>query len=55
VDLGDNSKYAFKRVGTTSFHLEYMKPLRMSDVLYLPRLKKNLLSISSMKDRGYEI
>jgi hypothetical protein len=27
----------------------------MSEVLYVPGLKKNLLSISSMEDRGYAV
>jgi hypothetical protein len=55
VELGDNAKYAVKGVGTTSFQLESRKPLRMSDVLYVPGLKKNLLSISAMEDRGYAV
>ena len=53
VQLGDNAKYAVKGIGTTLFQLESGKPLRMSDVFYVPGLKKNLLSISAMEDRGY--
>jgi hypothetical protein len=44
VELGDNTKY-----------VKYGKPLKMSDVLYVPGLKKNLLSISSMEDRRYVV
>jgi hypothetical protein len=55
VELGDNAKYAVKGVGIASFQLESIKPLRMSDVLYVPGLKKNLLSISAMEDRGYAV
>jgi hypothetical protein len=36
VELGDNTKYAVKGVGTASFQLKSRKPLRMSDVLYVP-------------------
>jgi hypothetical protein len=53
VDLGDNSKYVFKGVGTTSFQLKFENLLKMSEVLYVPRLKKNLLSILAMDDKGY--
>jgi hypothetical protein len=53
VELGDNAKYAFKGVGTTLFQLNSEKPLKMSEVLYVPGLKKNLLSISIMDDIGY--
>jgi hypothetical protein len=52
VELGDNTKYAVKGVGTTSFQLISGKPLKMSEVLYVPGVKKNLLSIS---DRGYAV
>jgi hypothetical protein len=55
VELDDNGKYAIKRVGTTLFQLDSKKPIRMSDVLYVSGLKKNLLSISSMEDRGYVV
>jgi hypothetical protein len=55
VELGDNAKYAVKGVGTTSFQLKSGKPLKMSEVLYVPGLKKNLLSISAMEDRGYAV
>jgi hypothetical protein len=51
VELGDNAKYAVKGVGTTSFQLKSGKPLKMSEVLYVPGLKKNLLSISAMEDK----
>jgi hypothetical protein len=51
VQLGDNAKYAVKGIGTTLFQLKYGKPLKMSEALYVPGLKKNLLSISAMDDR----
>jgi hypothetical protein len=55
VELSDNTKYAVKGVGTTSFQLKSRKILKMSEVLYVPGLKKNLLSISTMEDRGYAV
>ena len=55
VELGDNSKYAVKGVGKTSFQLETGDQLHMSNVLYVPGLKKNLLSISSLEDKGYRV
>ena len=45
VELGDNAKYAVKGVGTTSFQLEAGNSLHMNDVLFVPGLRKNLLSI----------
>jgi hypothetical protein len=55
VELGDNAKFAVKGVGAAAFQLESRKPLKMSDVLYVSGLKKNLLSISAMEDRGYAV
>jgi hypothetical protein len=55
VELGDNAKYAVKVIGVASFQLESRKPLRMSDVLYVSGLKKNLHSISVMEDKGYTV
>jgi hypothetical protein len=31
------------------------KPLYLSDVLYVPGLKKNLVSVSALEDKGYEV
>jgi hypothetical protein len=39
VELGNNSKYAMKGVGITSFQLKSRNPLKMSEVLYVYRIK----------------
>jgi hypothetical protein len=53
VKLGDNAKYEVKGVGTTSFQLEYGNSLHMNDVLFVPGLIKNLLSILTLEDTIY--
>jgi len=55
MEIGDNTKSTVKGVGTVSLQLESENPLKMSDVLYVPGLKKNLLSIFVMEDRGYVV
>ena len=30
-------------------------PLKMSDVLYVPGMKKNLISVSALEDKGYDV
>jgi hypothetical protein len=55
VELGNNAKYAIKGVGTTSFQRDYGDSLHMRDVSFVPRLRKNILSISALEDRGYEV
>ena len=46
VKFGDDYQYPIKGVGEASYKLESGKLLKMKDILYVPGLKKNLLSIS---------
>ena len=32
-----------------------MEPMTLRDVLYIPRLKKNLVSVSTIEDRGFGV
>jgi hypothetical protein len=54
-ELGDDAKYAVNGDGTILFKLESRGSFEALDVLYVQRMKKNLLSISVMKDRGFVI
>ena len=38
--------------GEASFKLDFEKSLKMKDVLYVPVLKKNILSISALDAKG---
>jgi hypothetical protein len=55
VDLGDDARYAVKREGTIRFQLDSGGFLDAHDVLYVPGLKKKLLSISNMEERGFVV
>jgi hypothetical protein len=48
VKLSDDYQYPIKGVGETSYKLDSEKPLKIKNVLYVPGLKKNLLSIFSV-------
>jgi hypothetical protein len=50
VELGDDAKYVVKGEGTILFHLESRGLLEAQDVLYVPKLKKNFLSVSVLED-----
>jgi hypothetical protein len=54
-NLGDDAKYAVKGEGTITFHLESGGLLDAQDVLYVPGLKNNFLSVSAMEDKGFSI
>jgi hypothetical protein len=55
VKLGDDYQYLIKGVGEASYKLDSGKAMRMKDVLYVPGLKKNLLSISSLDEKGFRV
>ena len=44
-----------KGTGTVTLHLNQGQVLRLQDVLYVPDLKKNLVSISTMEDKGFKV
>jgi hypothetical protein len=47
VELGDENCYKIKGVGYVSFRLESGARLHVDEVLYVPWLKKNLLSFEN--------
>jgi hypothetical protein len=55
VVLGDDSVVKAVGSGTISFQRESQPPMLVRDVLYVPGLKKNLISVSTIEDRGYEL
>jgi hypothetical protein len=55
VVLGDDSVVKAVGSGTISFQRESLPPMLLRDVLYAPGLKKNLVSLSIIEDRGYEV
>ena len=48
VKLGDDYQYPIKGSGESSYKLDSEKYLTMKEVLFVPSLKKNLLSISTL-------
>jgi hypothetical protein len=55
VELDNDAKYAVKGVGTILFQLESGGLLEVKDVLYVLGLRKNLLSVSAMEDKGFVV
>ena len=48
VKLGDDYRYPIKGSDESSHKLDSGKSMKMKDVLFVPELKKNLLSISTL-------
>ena len=55
VKLGDDYQYPIKGSGEASYKLDSGKSLKMKDVLYVPGLKKNLLSIFALDAKGIRV
>ena len=55
VKFGDDYQYPIKESGEASYKLDFGKSLKMKDVLYVPGLKKNLLSISALDAKGMRV
>jgi len=50
--LGDNSTHPVKGFGSIKFHLDSSESILLHDVMYVTGLKKNLVSICAMEDKG---
>ena len=55
VKLGDDYQYPIKGSREASYKLNYGKYLKMKDILYVPGLKKNILSISALDAKGMRV
>lgn len=55
VELGDEWIVRVVGAGTISFQMESLTPLMVSEVLYVLGLKKNLIWVSTIEDKGYEV
>lgn len=55
IELGDDGRYLTKGMGTVSFDREFGKSFHLMDVLYVLDLKKNLDSVSTLEETGYDV
>ena len=55
VVLGDDTIVKAVGCGTIIFQRESMSLMTLRDILFVPGLKKNLISVSMIKDRGLRV
>jgi hypothetical protein len=55
IDLGDDTLVRVVGIGIVTFQRDGMPPILLRDVLYVLGLKKNLISVSTLQDRGLEV
>ena len=55
VELGDNGRYNATDIGTITFQRASGKLILLKDVLHVPGLKKNLISVTKLEDKGCDV
>jgi hypothetical protein len=55
VELGDDGTYAIKGFGSTSFQLQIGNVFHIEEIIYVPGLKKNLISVAVLEIKGYSV
>jgi hypothetical protein len=55
VVLGDDARYNVRGVGTSTFQLDSDMQLKLEEVLYVPGMKRKLVSILDLEEKGYKI
>eukprot|EP00253_Pinus_taeda_P029115 PITA_29115 len=55
IEMGDDGKYCVSGEGTVMFHREHGSPLTLTDVKYVPGLKKNMVSVAMLEDKIYDV
>eukprot|EP00253_Pinus_taeda_P006310 PITA_06310 len=55
IDMGDDGRYSVSGVGMVDFQREHGAPLALTDAMYAPGLKNNLVSVAMLEDKGYNV
>eukprot|EP00253_Pinus_taeda_P025393 PITA_25393 len=55
IKMGDDGRYSATGIGTISFEMESGKPFVLKEVMHLPGLKKNLILVAMLEDKGYDV
>jgi len=55
IAMGNDEKYSASGVGTVIFQSEHGVDLTLTDVNYVPGLKRNMVLIAMLEDKGYDV
>ena len=55
TNMGDDGRYSAIGVGTITFQRESSSLMRLKDVMFVPSLKKNIISVAVLEDCGYYV
>ena len=52
MELGDGSTFDIKGVGSTKIQFDSGMLINVEEILYVPGLKKNVISVTVLEDKG---
>jgi len=55
IEMGDDGRYSVIGLGIITFRREHEAPLTLNNVIYVPGMKNDLVSIAMLEDRGYDV
>jgi len=55
IVMGNDEKYSVSGVSMVIFQREHGARITLTNVKYVPGLKRNLMSITMLEDRGYDV
>eukprot|EP00253_Pinus_taeda_P004006 PITA_04006 len=55
IEMGDDGRYSETNIDTISFKRESGKRFVLKEVMHVPGLKKNLISVAMLEDKGYDV
>lgn len=55
IILGDNTTYLVKGIGIVTLHLNQGQTIHIQEVLYVPNLTQNIVSIFVMEGKGFKV
>ena len=55
IEMGDDGRYSATGIETISFEREFGKPFILKDVMHVLGLKKNMISVAMLEDKGYDV
>ena len=55
IEMGNDGRYSVTGIGTITFERESGNPFLLKNVMHVLGLKKNLVSVAMLEDRGYDV
>ena len=55
IEMGNDKRYSATGIGIITFQRQSGNPFQLKYVMHVPGLKKKLVSVAMLEDRGYDV